>query len=1066
MLMTTTLMLSSVIVVVVNAHSNHHHHYFGSAFHQSLLHKNDIENQRHFESDFSVSSMTKNHNHNHHHHHDIDLNLEASCFAVRNLNRYDEEEDEDDGTSQNSNHNHNLLQAIHDTEEWWEDDRFFSCGGGAGGYCNPKMIHFADRRRLLSSAQSDHQEPSADADADTVPAGSTTAIRSNGSRRSQTTTTRTRRSHRRPNDEVSTDALYRSTTEVATSTRDDDDSSGRTSCNRQDSDSSNIPMNMETTTMKDHLHPLVLLANRVKMWPPWPLNHVLTSSDDDDKFSNNRNAASENHNMVTAKNTYPSNAALIWEFLKQTSRVAARQIQEVGSELWFHLPPAAPPLILLSLKPRPQNIFDSETGQQITKKVIPLLRNSFARHLVLSSSGLAILSWAHMELNRKQKLTPLNLLVHDLEGNPVSTAASGSSNTFRGRRGFVSKVFLPPALPEEVPEPELNALQQQIDQHKKTTTTDTSSSSTKQQQEEESDNDDSSIAALVRPKLRMLSEQIQEKATPLQEWMRVRQLKLREGARVQRMAVFDELVALQALKRQQDRVRRRKGNSSSLQQTDKPGYALVTGASQGIGRAIAVELARWEIPLILVARDIDRLTSLAYDLEACYGVHCCVLQADLSERDSAEKIHQTTQKAGLKVDVLINNAGIAHDGLTVDTDLDVMEDMVMLNMMSTAKLCKLYGQDMKRQRRGRILMVSSMTGTVSACPNSGLYGATKAFGKSLALSMAKEMEPYGVGVTALLPGAVKDTQFRERSGSDKNLMWYLPFYAKPAQTVAHLGVVAMLDGDTQVIPGWPNRVFVKVLRPILPQRFEILAVQTAWSPLNMLSRFFAQDDDTSSGSTQSDNPSISFAPTPDLKPRYRLQQPPRLLQLPQTEPMRVDVPQPSAPATQSNATSSSDFQGSRNLQNHTDSESKLSSSSAEPVEDIMKNSEVVGNSTGIVAGEEEYSKEREKEYAFILEQVGIAPKDADPVPKNLPSEQDELYHGKKEKSMGSKPPDQEDSKTPKDKWGALSPRLEPSDDFLERHLLNSRRGIPGSIEGQEQIEAISAAMSNVRIIFT
>lgn len=162
-----------------------------------------------------------------------------------------------------------------------------------------------------------------------------------------------------------------------------------------------------------------------------------------------------------------------------------------------------------------------------------------------------------------------------------------------------------------------------------------------------------------------------------------------------------------------------------------------------------------------------------------------------------------------------------------------IERMVVLNTLSYAKLAQLYGQDMKKKRRGRILMVSSMAGLCSASPNTAVYGATKAFGKSLALGMAKEMEPYGVGVTCLLPGAVRDTQFRDRSGTKRALCWSLPFYPRPADVVAHQGVVALLDGDAQVIPGWPNRVFVNIIRPIIPQRFEIMCIEAAFSPFQL-----------------------------------------------------------------------------------------------------------------------------------------------------------------------------------------------------------------------------------------
>ncbi|OEU07820.1 NAD(P)-binding protein, partial [Fragilariopsis cylindrus CCMP1102] len=127
--------------------------------------------------------------------------------------------------------------------------------------------------------------------------------------------------------------------------------------------------------------------------------------------------------------------------------------------------------------------------------------------------------------------------------------------------------------------------------------------------------------------------------------------------------------------------------------------ALVTGASKGIGRAIAVELARWEIPMILVARDVEKLSNLAYDLEACYGVKCCVLGADLSKMDAAERIHEATTEAGISVDILVNNAGIASEGLAVDAKTSDIEKMIMLNSLTYAKLSQLYGQDMKKKRR-------------------------------------------------------------------------------------------------------------------------------------------------------------------------------------------------------------------------------------------------------------------------------------------------------------------------------------------------------------------------------
>jgi short-subunit dehydrogenase len=216
------------------------------------------------------------------------------------------------------------------------------------------------------------------------------------------------------------------------------------------------------------------------------------------------------------------------------------------------------------------------------------------------------------------------------------------------------------------------------------------------------------------------------------------------------------------------------------------GFALVTGASRGIGRAIAVQLARYEIPLILVARDIDRLVQLAYDIEACYGVKCCVLQADLGIPGVAESIFQTTQEANLPVDILINNAGFTLHGLSVDLPIQKVNTMIQLNAVSASTLAHLYGHEMKQRGRGRVMMVSSICGAVAGLPTVAVYAATKAFENSLSLSMGKELEPYGVGVTCVMPGAVRDTEFKSKSNTEHALCWHLPFYTRTAQQVADM----------------------------------------------------------------------------------------------------------------------------------------------------------------------------------------------------------------------------------------------------------------------------------------
>lgn len=213
---------------------------------------------------------------------------------------------------------------------------------------------------------------------------------------------------------------------------------------------------------------------------------------------------------------------------------------------------------------------------------------------------------------------------------------------------------------------------------------------------------------------------------------------------------------------------------------------------------------------------MDRLTALAYDLESCYGVRCCVVQADLSKPGEAEKLHRATSAAGLQVDVLVNNAGHSMQGESMGFSVQKTNSLIQLNAVSLSALTHLYGKDMRDRRRGRILMVSSICGATAGIPTVAVYAATKSFVNTLSLGIAQELEPYGVGVTCVMPGAVKETEFKSRSDSDQAVCWKIPFYPKTPQRVAEQGIKALLRGETESTPGWENRFFLKVLKPAIP----------------------------------------------------------------------------------------------------------------------------------------------------------------------------------------------------------------------------------------------------------
>ena len=478
----------------------------------------------------------------------------------------------------------------------------------------------------------------------------------------------------------------------------------------------------------------------------------------------------------------------------------------VSSDLSFHLPPAAPPLLLIALLPSRQAASDAaaKASGAIIRK------SSFARRVSLTSLGVAIVSWAHYEIRQQKRLVPLPL-----------------REEYRDYKRALLPSFLPEALPPlETMEAGIAAADEKME--------------SAEPEEKTIRSDDALLSDDVRSRIKRELEYLYRAAPKpdtvvptLQELLKKRMARARREEDIRRKVIVEELLALQALKK----ISRKKNggnNQIGADEIEAPlGYALVTGASRGIGRALAVELARYEIPLILVARNTGKLKVLADELMSCYGVPCCILQADLSQPDAAAKVYQSTKSAGLRVDILVNNAGICTHGEHVDTPLDDIEQMVQINAGSVATLSHLYGKDMKKQKRGRILFVSSIVGAVNAGPRVATYAATKAFEKSLSLSLGKELEQYGCGVTCLMPGAVKGTAFKSSSNTDDALCWKIPFYPAIAQDVAHRGVRAMLEGDPEVCPGILNKVFLRVLTPMLPQRLTTLIVETAWNPLRL-----------------------------------------------------------------------------------------------------------------------------------------------------------------------------------------------------------------------------------------
>ena len=230
-------------------------------------------------------------------------------------------------------------------------------------------------------------------------------------------------------------------------------------------------------------------------------------------------------------------------------------------------------------------------------------------------------------------------------------------------------------------------------------------------------------------------------------------------------------------------------------------WALVTGASSGLGVELAKALAARRINLALTARTEPPMRQLADDIRREHGVEVVVEPLDLSMPGSADALRQRLDQRGIEPDILINNAGFGLNSEFVDHDPERLRAMLQLNVVSLTELSHVFGRRMAAQGRGRILMVASMA-AYQPDPLLAAYGASKAYVLSLGEALHVELAPK-VGVTVLSPGLM-DTGFNTVSG------FQTPPSLKRTEllpaTVARIGLDAMFAGKPSVVAGRLNKV--------------------------------------------------------------------------------------------------------------------------------------------------------------------------------------------------------------------------------------------------------------------
>ena len=245
-------------------------------------------------------------------------------------------------------------------------------------------------------------------------------------------------------------------------------------------------------------------------------------------------------------------------------------------------------------------------------------------------------------------------------------------------------------------------------------------------------------------------------------------------------------------------IRMRSGN------TNKGKYALITGATSGFGYEFAKIFASNGYNLVLVARHDEKLRELAADFTRTFMVDVLPLAADLFKPTAAAEIYAALSSRGIRIDVLVNDAGQGEHGHFVEYDLARDIDMIQLNITALVSLTKLFLRDMISRDEGRILQVASLLGKYPT-PMMTVYAATKAFVVAFTEGLIRELKETKVTVTALLPGA-SDTDFFHKAGGEESRTYREENLSDPA-AVAKDGYDALMRGERRVVSGLKNKIY-------------------------------------------------------------------------------------------------------------------------------------------------------------------------------------------------------------------------------------------------------------------
>jgi short-subunit dehydrogenase len=245
--------------------------------------------------------------------------------------------------------------------------------------------------------------------------------------------------------------------------------------------------------------------------------------------------------------------------------------------------------------------------------------------------------------------------------------------------------------------------------------------------------------------------------------------------------------------------------------------ALITGASAGLGREFALQLARKGYDLVLVSRNRDALETAAAEIRQTAAAEAVCIAADLSDPGAPREVFDELRRCDITVDFLVNNAGSAGPNLFEETDWSKQRDFFQLMMLSVAELCHLFIPPMRERGFGRVVNVASVAGRIARAGGCN-YGPAKAWVIALSEELALTVEKDGVKVSALCPGYTH-TEFHERAGLQQMKNAMPPWLWYDAEVVVREGLAAVERGKRVYASGRLYRLLDPLFQSVFTRRF-------------------------------------------------------------------------------------------------------------------------------------------------------------------------------------------------------------------------------------------------------